>query len=390
MEKDTNPAEELKNSIDTAIETKGNEVAAEAKDALETTKTELEGQLLHMSKSIDDVAASVKDFASASTTKNVVIEDTLLKSLRDVDFTDVKSGNGTASLEIKTLSYGSTGVEANVPFEYRVEDIKHQPHHRTRARSIVMTGMTEGDVVRFNQSQDTASSNPAAGKAHGASFASYTTQLNNIQAKVETYGATIVLNEEQLDDVLGLRSFISNQLMGYLLDTEDAYILEGSGSSNTFTGIYTAGTTFAATQVIGATANLYDVLLDSAAQLAANNYNLNCVVLNAVDFWHLSTIKTSTGQYALRTFNSEFGPKVMGGDIYWNNGITAGNFVAFDKMATQFWMREGAVIEFFRANDDFTKNNVTARVKARGCVTNFLPGGIIKGVIATAITDLTS
>ena len=253
-----------------------------------------------------------------------------------------------------------------------------------------MTGMTEGDVVRFNQSQDTASSNPAAGKAHGAAFGAYTTQLNNVQAKVETYGATIVLNEEQLDDVLGLRSFISNQLMGYLLDTEDAYILEGAGSSNTFTGIYTAGTTFAATQVVSTAPSLYDVILDSAAQLAANNYNLDCVVLNATDYWHLATIKTTTGEYALRTFNNDISPKVMGANIYWNNGLTAGNFICFDRMATQFWMREGAVIEFFRANDDFTKNNVTARVKARGCVTNFLPGGIIKGVIATAITDLTS
>ena len=78
----TNPAEELKNSIDSAIETKATEVAAEAKTALETTKTELEGQMIEMAKSIDNVAASVKDFASASTTKNVVIEDELLKGLK--------------------------------------------------------------------------------------------------------------------------------------------------------------------------------------------------------------------------------------------------------------------------------------------------------------------
>ena len=394
-------AVDMKKNMDTAIAAKTAEVKTELNDNVKSVKetveankeatdkkaTELEQVVLKQAKSIDDLANTMKDYVSSNINSSKSGDD-LLDGLKSLDFTSVKEGKGKTSLEIKSLSYGSTGVEGQVPFEYRVEDIKREPHHKTRARNIVMTGATSGDLVRFNQ--NTSGSNPAAGKLHGASFAEYAPQLDNKEAKVITYGAKIVLNEEQLDDVLGLRSFITNQLMGYLMDTEDALILEGGNTTTTFDGIYTAGTAFAATQVIGATANLYDVMLDSAAQLAARNYNLDCVVLHSTDYWHLATIKTNTGQYALRTFDSEFGPKVMGANIYWNNGLTSGRFVAFDKMATQFWMREGATVEFFRANDDFDKNNVSVRVKARGCVTNFLPNGIVQGVISTAITDLTS
>ena len=384
-------AVDMKNNMDTAIETKTKEVADAAANSLKEVKSTLEDQLALVAKSQDDLANTVKDFASAQIMTKNAIEDPLLRDLKGLDFDAVLKGEGTATLDIKTATYG-TGAAANVPLEHRVPEIKYEPHHKTRARNIVMTGMTEGDVVRYNQ--NTSGSNPAAGKDSTAgssnAFGDYSPVLENKQNKVETYGARITLNEEQLSDVLGLRSFITNQLMSFLLDTEDAYILEGSGTSNQFSGIHTDGTTFAATQVVGATANLYDVILDSATQLAARNYNLDCVVLNATDYWHLATIKTSTGQYALRTFDNGISPKVLGGSIYWNNGITADNFVAFDRMATQFWMREGATVEFFRNGSDFINNNVTARVKARGCVTNFLPAGIVKGSIATAITDLTS
>ena len=389
--KNADVAAKIKEATDTAIETKGQEVADAAAANLKEVKSTLEDQMALVAKSQDDLANTVKDFASAQIMTKVANEDQLLTDLKALDMDAVRKGEGTASLEIKTATYG-TGTAANVPLEHRVPEIKYEPHHKTRARNIVMTGMTEGDVVRYNQ--NTSGSNPAAGKDSTAGsavpFADYSPVLENKQNKVETYGARITLNEEQLSDVLGLRSFITNQLMSFLLDTEDNYILEGDGTNNTFSGIHTDGTTFAATQVVGATANLYDVILDSAAQLASRNYNLDCVVLNAVDYWHLADIKTSTGQYALRTFDNNISPKVLGGSIYWNNGITADNFVAFDRMATQFWMREGATVEFLRNGNDFINNNVTARVKARGCVTNFLPMGIVKGSIATAITDLTS
>ena len=389
--KNAEVAAQIKEATDTAIETKGQEVADAAAANLEEVKSALENNMALIAKSQDDLTNTVKDFASAQIMKRTTATDPILESLKALDMDTVIKGEGTASFEMKTATYG-TGAAANVPFEYRVEEIKYEPHHKTRARNIVMTGQTEGDVVRYNQ--NTSGSNPAAGKDSTAgsanAFGDYSPVLENKENKVETYGARITLNEEQLSDVLGLRSFITNQLMSYLLDTEDTYILQGSGTSNQFSGIHTDGTTFSATQVIGATANLYDVILDSATQLAASNYNLDVVVLNATDYWHLATIKTSTGQYALRTFGNDIAPKVLGGSIYWNNGLTAGTFVAFDRLATQFWMREGATVEFFRNNNDFINNNVTARVKARGCVTNFLPKGIIKGTIATAITDLTS
>ena len=53
-------------------------------------------------------------------------------------------------------------------------------------------------------------------------------------------------------------------------------------------------------------------------------------------------------------------------------------------------MREGITVQFERDGTDFSTNQITARAKGRGNVTNFLPAGIIRGTVTGAITDLTS
>ena len=131
--KNAEVAAQIKEATDTAIETKGAEVAKEAAANLNEVKSTLEDQLALVAKSQDDLANTVKDFASAQIMTKTTKEDQLLTDLKALDMSAVKEGKGTATLDIKTATYG-TGAAANVPFEYRVEDIKYEPHHKTRAR----------------------------------------------------------------------------------------------------------------------------------------------------------------------------------------------------------------------------------------------------------------
>ena len=153
---------------------------------------------------------------------------------------------------------------------------------------------------------------------------------------METYGAFIKLAEEQLDDVLGLNSYITGQLMSYTMDEEDRQILGGSGASNQFNGLSTDGTAFAATRVVGTTANVYDVLEDSWAQLAANNYEAGCIVLHPNQFSALRSLKSTQGEYILGQLQQGLVPSLFGADIVVTPAVGNDNFVVLDKMATQF------------------------------------------------------
>ena len=259
-------------------------------------------------------------------------------------------------------------------------------------RTKLITGSSSGDSVRYNvQGSD---SNPATNKAQTIAFGNWDANLENKSATMETYGAFIKLAEEQLDDVLGLNSYISTQLMSYTMDREDTQILLGSGASNQFNGIHTEGTTFAPAGTISSStlpaANVYDVLESSWAQLANNNYEAQCIVLHPNQFSALRSVKSDQGEYILRQLQQGLVPTLFGADIVVTPAIGNDNFVVFDKMATQFWMREGLTVSFEREGTDFTTNQITARAKGRGNVTNYLPAGIIKGTVSAAITALTA
>ena len=405
-EKNLTPAEELKNTIDSAIETKATEATeaavAKSAEAIEAVKTELAEKSSEtnelLQKQVDDLKAEVKSFnINTKNSKPMTFQGQVLNALNEkkdelAAFKN-KEINGV-SLDLKTLGYGAgdagvTGVaDSKVPYEDRVGAIKFDPHFKRRIRNYMPTGSSSGDSVRYNVQG--ADSNPAAVKAHAAAFGNWDANIENKSATMETYGAFIKLAEEQLDDVLGLNSYITSQLMAYTMDTEDAQILLGTGASNQFNGIHTEGTTFAATRVVGATANVYDVLEDSWAQLAANNYEAGCIVLHPNQFSALRSLKSTQGEYILGQLQQGLVPTLFGAEIVVNPAIGNDNFVVFDKMATQLWMREGITVQFERDGTDFSTNQITARAKGRANVTNYLPAGIIKGAVTTAITDLTS
>ena len=399
MENNLTPAEELKNNIDSAIETKATEVTKSAADALEAKATELADAIEAkastetvemLQKQIDDLKAE----KAATIEKQPKVENfrEKLSNFIAENKDEILKGQ-KVELDIKTLSYGSGAGEAAVPMEDRILDIKTDPHYKNRIRNHIMTGSTNGDIVRYNE-QEAGFANPIAGKAHGAAFADFSPTLANKEEKVITLGAFTTINEEQLDDVAGLNSFFRNQMMGYALDVEDTQLLFGAGSGNNWSGFATGGTAWVDQRASGAAAvdnpNLFDVLTAGIAQMAKENYTPSKIFLNPADFYgtDFALAKSDQGEYVLRQVQNGIVPVLYGAEIIVTPAVTADKFVILDTKATEYHMREGMSVEFYRNADDFQKNNISIRVKFRGAVTNYRPLGIVQGDVTDAIAEL--
>ena len=406
MSKELNPQEvaaELKNvAIETAqetVEAKSAEFDSKLETkadatAVEEIKSNTNEKLELLQKSIDDVKLEVK----SSNESNKVMETKSFEEQLGEFIAEKKSdilAGKKIEMDFKTLSYGTTvtNVTDRVPMEDRVMDIKVDPHFKNRIRNHIMTGTTNGDIVRYNE-QAAGFTNPIAGKAHGAAFADFSPQLDNKEQKVITLGAFTTINEEQLDDVAGLNSFFRNQMMGYALDVEDSQILFGSGTGNNWEGLASGGSAWVDQRPTGgdaiAEANLFDVLTNGVAQMAANNFTPKKIFLHPADFYGsaFALAKSTQGEYVLRQVQNGLTPVLYGAEIVVTPAVTQDRFIILDTVATEYHMREGMTVEFYRNNDDFQNNNISIRVKYRGAVTNYRPLGIIQGTISTAITEL--
>ena len=415
-----NTNEFLNNVTKVAADAAGVAVEAAKADfttAASTVKEEMTAKLAdnttELQKSIDDLATKVESInistakAEAPTLKEELTSKEATQGLaalknREINSYEIKlDPNGQV---MKALSYGSGGEFGRVPGEARDLDIQTNPHYQTSVAANLMNSTTSNsDIVRYIREADEAGAstqaNSAAGKAHSAAFAEKTIELSNFSENVVTIGEFVTLNEEQLSDVAGLRSFVTQEFMGDLMDLVDRYILTGNGTNqlNGFsqTGQHTAWA--AQDQFASGTTNVnnIDVLINAIAQLEGTNYMCDTIFMNPADFWgvNFALAKASTHEYVARQIlqaaSTGVMPMVGGAKIVRSNAVTSDAFYALDaKKAAKLWTAEGSSIEFARNGDDFKNNQISGRIKCRKALTVGRPSGILLGDFSAARTAL--
>ena len=141
----------------------------------------------------------------------------------------------------------------------------------------------------------------------------------------------------------------------------------------------------------GTGANHYDVLTAAKAGLANTNFMGDLAILNPIDAARLATLKASTNEYVLHQTvspNGQISQFWNGMKIVESPAQAAGTFTVIDKSCAQYWMREGASIEFGMNAGDFGSNNISVRAVSRGAQTIYKPAGIVTGTFANAIASL--
>ena len=412
MENVQNPAEELKNQIDSAIESKAADVAKDSADALEAKATEfttalegkastedvaeLKNQNVELQKEIDAMKEEIK--APAVLKKVGGSEMSLMIEEKAQEIKNLRKGD-TVTLDLKNF-LAQNGVESAVYGDERVSDIKYDPNFSNRVRNHLMTGKTS-QTGAIRHTFETAESDNAAPKTKqagltGSGVNAAQTQssvtLRDVHTPIQTLFNLLTLPQEWLDDTAMIESYLSTRLLANLMDVEDVQLLRGSGTAPQYSGLATGGRSFADAAAreayiggladqFGTQANNYDVISAVAAGMANTNFQADKVFLNPIDYTAMVLSKDNDEAYALTHTvapNGEYKTIWGGIEFVKTPAQVAGTFTLIDsKKSSQYWMREGAQVEFGMNNDDFAANNISVRAIIRGALVNYYENGIV-------------
>ena len=375
--------EATKSELNEKIETKADASSVE----------ELKAENVTLQKELDDVKTQVKSFNINKMAKATNEFNEMLREKAN-EIANLKQGD-TVTLELKDWGNNADGV-ASAPYgDERVTPIKYDPNFANRVRNHITTGSTS-QSGGIRHTFETAETDSSAAKAKGAEATQSSITLTDVHTPIRTLFNVLTLPQEQLDDIAMVESFLSTRLMGNLMDLEDVQLLRGAGTGQQYSGLATGSRAFADAAAreayvgpladrFGTGANEYDVITAIAAGMANENYTAGICFLNPLDYYSMVTRKTTDNRYTLQTTvapNGEYKTIWNGIELVKTAAQTAGTFTVIDKMATQYWMREGASIEFGMNANDFASNNISVKAIIRGALTNYNQRGIVSDTFA--------
>lgn len=414
--------QKLKDEVVTAAATKAAEIATEktiaaateaATKAVEAVKNEIsaesaehskktEDSLKLMQKSIDDMAASTKKNFSIGRKKGSDFGEQLREKAEEL-----KNLSKHSSVTLQLKDFAVADGDARQPFsDQAINEIKYDPNYQSRVRNLIPSFATGQDgAVTYNR--ETAETDSTGGKAKGAAQTQSSVTLQKKTEEISTVYNLLTIPKEWLSDVTGIESYLSQRLLGNLMDKEDDFLIGGTGpANNQFTGLNTGA--LAANKLTTATEadayfgaswqdqisspNKFDALTAIYATQADNNFKSDLAILSYSDYYRLGTIKSTDNEYALdrTTING-----VMA--TFWNGvrvvpcaAQAAGTYTIVDTSTVGYAIREGVSIEFGMNDDDFGTNSVSVRASMRGALLNYLPKGVVTGTFSIAETSLSN
>ncbi len=401
--------EDITNEVNQKMEGVKNEINSNldqkikaSEDALQTEISAGKALAQKASEQIDELKKKSSTFGmgGGNPTKGFHSElSEKLESRKDQlkEFKANKKGFGSIELESKAVgnvtSAGSlTGTYFVSPTTIPGIDVK--PYEAIHMRNLLPVGTTNSNVVRYVR--DNGGEGGPAMVAEGAAKPQIDRDLQIYDANVRKIATYFRVPEEMIDDIPYLTSFLSQIGLEEVMAVEDAQILYGDGTGQNLSGLFTNATAFAAgTSVVGATANIFDVLLAAKKQGRVAKYNPSIALMSPVDFYDLMVKKDSTGNYLfLGGGNGLDATSVIntrGLRIIEHTAITAGDFLVFDPLKAAIFDRSGTTVRFYdQDQDNAIKNLITIVIEKRLALPIYQPAAFIKGTFATAITDLTS
>lgn len=378
-------------------------------DALATLKTELEG------KSKIEIQAEIKAFESNykdtikkeefkplfdAEVKAITEEfETKLKAVQDhADKLDVKlQSNAPAkknvdpikdmivkdfdkiSLVVKNKSvYLETKVVGNMTLTANLTGDQPRTFSDTVAtlpNQILNFSQLVGSINIGNGTytfpRRTTSEGAAATQTEGSDKGQIDYDLSMIDVNTDFIAGYSVYSRKMANNLPFLESFLPGELRRSYFDAENSV----------FNTALAAGAT-ASTQVITGQ-NKIEMLLNEVATLEGVNWGVDGVLMTPADYWSILQIEKSTGAgYGLP------GIVTLDGGQLRINGIPLfrANFLAANKFYVGNWgqvkkiVTEGLSLQFSTEDEDnFRKNNITARIEAQVGLAIHRPDAMIYG-----------
>jgi HK97 family phage major capsid protein len=379
--------DQLGNLIDAKIEKANGQVLENAKGQIDSAlKGEIEGLTKSFNERVDALEMQNKKNLDAAQSKKS-FKSQLLDVVRGGALDSMVKGHSrSASFELKADMTGAADFTGEVIAADRVAGYKYDPARNVHMRSIIPNGTTSSDVVRYVKESGYADG--SATKAEGATLGQSDFDLTAVDANVQKLGAYFRVSEEMLSDAPAISSYISTRAAEKLMSLEDTQILNGNGTAPNLSGIITDAADFAEGDFADAvnSANEFDVLVAALNQLALSEYQANQIILHPTDFHKILLLKDTQNNYLKDQVYAGLQPNFMGVPVIVNTAMSAGSFLLGNfSIGTQLWTRDNLSVEFFREDGTNVRDGfVTAVVKERIALTNYLPNAFVNGSFATA------
>ena len=334
-------------------------------------------------------AEAFADGMKASNKKDALNVESIKK-----DFASVKSTAGRSmEFEVKSLSElnSLTGLVIETD---RDPEITRTPQREVLIEAISNTGGTTSNKVTWVEVL-TETGAPAT-----------TAELANFAEKDYTFGVyetpvlkvTVMTKHsiEILEDMPALVAMVKEMITEDLNLKVDEKLFNGAGTAGEFNGVYTQAPAFSAGTMVVVSPNRIDVLRAACTQIAVagkKRFLATDIILNPIDAALMDMTKDANGAYVMPPFTTADRTVIKGVRIVENVLMPVGNFLAGDFRKHKVRTRRGVTVQVATENGtDFEKDILTIRASKR--LANYIRtnenGAFVKGVFATAITDLTS
>ena len=283
---------------------------------------------------------------------------------------DLKSGRTLASTGSPGAGFDYSGEAARrAPYFGVIPQLRRQ----LRLLDLIPSAGLDAKVLPYVQ--ETGSFDTAAETAETSVKPTGEMTLTDAEAVARTIAHWMKLNRQTLADVAGLASAVQNRLIYGVKRRLEAQILAGDGQGENILGIL--NTTGVGTVAYSSTELAADLALDGVTDVLLSNAIPTGVILNPRDWAAMLRQKSSgSGEYM------SMGPFVATAQTLWGVDaipspvIPQGTALVADfEIGATVFVREGVNLRISdAADDDFTRNRVTALAEGRFALAIWQPG----------------
>jgi len=358
---------QIEEKFNEALETLSVKQGNDLKEALNNV-TELKSKLELVQKHANELDVKLQGQAGNTKTGDAY-KDAMIKSLTTGfnEIKNVRKGNGV-NLEVKvvgdmTSSNNLTG-DTVATYQNGVAAVPSQMVNFSDLVPAVQSATGTYVIYRETGSEGSISSQGTPGAAK--------TQIDYDFTEV-TFNATYISGyarfaKQMAQDLPFLTSFLPEALRRDYFKAENSIF---------YTALKAAATASTAAQTVA-----IERIINDIGQLEANDYMVNGVVLNPVDWATIAVTKPS--DYSLPSIVTFINGRltINGIPVFKASWITADEYMVGDWNLAKKIVTDGLAVEFFEQDaDNVTKNLITARVESRTVLGIDRPDAFITGTI---------
>lgn len=266
-------------------------------------------------------------------------------------WTDRKQINRPDEIELevqtKTLFETSAGW---APESIRTGRVELDPQFPLRVADTVPPGVTSQAVIVYME--ETTFTSAAAERDEGAAAAESTLELTQRENTVRSIGTSIPVTNEQLEDVVGVQSYLENRLSFMVNQRLDGQILTGDGNAPNLRGFLNVSGI--QTQAKGADPTP-DAIYKAMDLIRTNGAaEPDTVYAHPLDWQAIALLRTADGIYIWGDPREMISTRIWGLPVIVTTAETQNTIlVGAVRGHTQLFERRGIVVEISDSHDDF-------------------------------------